>query len=93
MNYYSLSPTRPLAGGSAGRIISRKNSHLSLEAETRSPVRGRNGRDHLKFALRNNSNLFGRPIDTVLLEFTEHLTLPLSDNLDRLLRYETSVHR
>ncbi len=47
----------------------------------------------LKFALRNNSNLFGRPIDTVLLEFTEHLTLPLSDNLDRLLRYETSVHR
>lgn len=47
----------------------------------------------LKFALYKNSLFAGRPSDPVLLEFTEHLTLPLSDDLDRLLRYETSVHR
>lgn len=46
-----------------------------------------------KFELYKNCAFPGRPVDPVLLEFTEHLTLPLSDNLDRLLLYESSVHR
>ena len=46
----------------------------------------------LAVALRKNT-FMGRVYDPILEETNRHLTLPLSDKLDRLLRYETSVHR
>ena len=46
----------------------------------------------LAVALQKNT-FMGRVYDPILEETNRHLTLPLSDKLDRLLRYETSVHR
>jgi hypothetical protein len=39
------------------------------------------------------NKLFGVINDPILERTNRHLTLPLSEKLDRLLRYETSVHR
>jgi len=46
----------------------------------------------LAFAVQRN-RIAGVIVDPILERINRHLTLPLSDKLDRLLRYETAVHR
>ena len=46
----------------------------------------------LALAVQGN-RIAGVIVDPILERINRHLTLPLSDKLDRLLRYETAVHR
>jgi hypothetical protein len=46
----------------------------------------------LALAVQGN-RIAGVIVDPILERINRHFTLPLSDKLDRLLRYETAVHR